>query len=136
MLNLAKINDKSTTTNKSPLQTKTIQNYVYNTLVSSKNKTLSFDEVFNLVIDYTLKPENQLSNWFDTPIKFETFVSDVSGANSKILFNTKYSEFKQSMNKKVIDLFFSVKHKRSFTNNSKYNTLVNVTSEKISLVQS
>jgi hypothetical protein len=102
---------------------------VFNELQNKRK--LTFDQVLNIVTDYTLQPSKQRDTWFKTEALYDTFVNEIKQAEkneqSANDFVIKYTDFIKAMNKKTFDLFFSLKHSRSFYNNKAYNEAVKVT---------
>jgi len=125
MLNLSIINSKATIKANANKTKASVQLNVYNGLLVSK--TMNYNNVFDIVCDYTLQPTKQLDTWFKTEALYNEFanaIPTIKTVEQMNAFKTKYNEFFTAMNKKTFDLFFNVKHQRSFVNNKAYNTNV------------
>ena len=113
---------------------KSVQNFVLDAIRATKSKSLTRNQIYDMVCDYTLT--NQLDAWFDTEAKYQVFIDDSNNVNdvdSANKFKIKYAEFDKAMTTKVTNLFFNAKHSRSFIKNDKYNKVVNVTTNLVKL---
>lgn len=134
MLSLSKINSLSTVVTTSASNYKSVQNFVLDAIRATKSKSLTRNQIYDMVCDYTLT--NQLDAWFDTEAKYQVFIDDANNVNdeqSANAFEVKYDDFNKAMHTKVTNLFFNPKHARSFIKNDKYNNVVTVTKNVVKL---
>ena len=136
MLNLSIINSKATVKQNSSTAKSSAQLSTYNSLLI--NKTMNYNDVFDVVCDYTLQPSKQLDTWFKTPELYNEFTSEIptiKTVEQMNAFKTKHILFFDAMNKKTFDLFFNAKHSRvitkhkSFGNDVTLKTVFNVNGE-------
>ena len=107
-----------------------VQSTVFEALNKAKNKALNSEQIFDIVVEYTLK--HQRDNWFKTEAQYNEFQNELSNVtdDNAMTFAMKHKSFLKAMNKKVYDLFFNTKHARVIS--KRYDNVV-ISGDKIKL---
>ncbi len=120
MLTLSQISNKASEQAKTTTY-KSIQRFVVEQIVKAK-KALTRNEVFEIVVNYTLRDDKQRYNHFKNDDTYNVYMNELSALNDKSkqneidAFATKHKTLIADMNKKTNDLFFSTSHARSIAN--------------------